>query len=278
MKSLVYVADKEGNKLSIFSVSPRTVVSSQNNGHDSNPKQESSNSNEILGNTLAVEETYAECIDNGNIAPCIGENGRTVFYCDDPRSEQAGPQASCLPSPQEWAQFLPDCLDVNFEQACSGPEGPVFTCDDPEFDIRKYPYGCIEPGQGQEGKEAQSQDSKTNSYQLIVYLDDASPQNVIGDNFKILVYNSENETILSAKPNIDFNDDHQKISPKDGYPIIQQAGQNPDDIRVCAQQDYVLNSKSYLHDDCYPIKQNIQKTYWYTIFDYGQIDGFEGGD
>jgi hypothetical protein len=45
---------------------------------------------------------------------------------------------------------------------------------------------------------------------------------------------------------------------------------------VCAQQDYSLNGKSYIHDDCYPIKQNIQKTYWYTIFDYGEIDGFEG--
>ena len=114
-----------------------------------------------------------------------------------------------------------------------------------------------------------------NSYQLIIYLDNASTQNVIGDNFKILVYNSNNEPILSAKPNIDFNDDHQKISPPNGYPIIYQSGQYPKDIRVCAQQEYQLNGTTYLHNDCYPIIQNVQKTYWYTIFDYGEIDGFE---
>ena len=113
------------------------------------------------------------------------------------------------------------------------------------------------------------------SYQLIIYLDNASPQNVIGDNFKILVYNSNNEPILSAKPNIDFNDDHQKISPPKGYPIIYQSGQYPKDINVCAQQEYQLNGTTNLHDDCYPIIQNVQKTYWYTTFDYGEIDGFE---
>ena len=113
------------------------------------------------------------------------------------------------------------------------------------------------------------------SYQLIIYLDNASPENVIGDNFKILIYNSNNEPILSAKPNIDFNDDHQKISPPKGYPIIHQSGQYPEDIRVCAQQEYQLNGTTYLHNDCYPIKQNVQKTYWYTIFDYREIDGFE---
>ena len=98
---------------------------------------------------------------------------------------------------------------------------------------------------------------------------------MIGDNFKILVYNSNNEPILSAKPNIDFNDDHQKISPKKGYPIIYKSGQDPEDIRVCAQQEYSSNGTTYLHNDCYPIKQNVQKTYWYTIFDYGEIDGFK---
>jgi hypothetical protein len=113
------------------------------------------------------------------------------------------------------------------------------------------------------------------SYQLIIYLDNASPQNAIGDNFKILVYNSNNEPILSAKPNIDFNDDHQKISPPNGYPIIYRSGQYPKDINVCAQQEYQLNGTTNLHNDCYPIIQNAQKTYWYTIFDYGEIDGFE---
>jgi hypothetical protein len=36
-----------------------------------------------------------------------------------------------------------------------------------------------------------------------------------------------------------------------------------------------LNGTTNLHNDCYRIKQNVQKTYWYTIFDYGEIDGFE---
>jgi DNA-binding beta-propeller fold protein YncE len=124
-----------------------------------------------------------------------------------------------------------------------------------------------------------SEDTKSkNSYQLIVYLDDASPQNAIGDDFNIVVYNTKNQTVLSAKPNIDFNDNHQKISPRNGYPIIDKTGQQPKDIRVCAQQEYTSNGKNYLHEDCYPIKQNIQKTYWYSIFDYGEIDGFEGND
>jgi len=97
---------------------------------------------------------------------------------------------------------------------------------------------------------------------------------MIGDNFKILVYNSNNEPILSAKPNIDFNDNHQKISPPNGYPIISLSGQHPGDIKVCAQQQYQVNGTNNLHNDCYPIKQNSQKTYWYAIFDYGKIDGF----
>ncbi len=54
---------------------------------------------------------------------------------------------------------------------------------------------------------------------------------------------------------------------------------SPDNILkisgVCAQQEYQLNRTTYLHNDCYPIKQNVQKTYWYTIFDYGEIDWFE---
>ena len=44
---------------------------------------------------------------------------------------------------------------------------------------------------------------------------------------------------------------------------------------MCAQQEYQLNGTTYLHNDCYPIIQNFQKTYWYTIFDYGEIDGYE---
>jgi len=116
------------------------------------------------------------------------------------------------------------------------------------------------------------------SYQLIVYLDGAHVGNTIGDNFKIVVYNSDNETILSAKPLIEFSDPHQKISPKNGYPIEYELGQRPDQIKVCAQQEYSLNGKGYLHNDCYNIKQSNDKTYWYTIFDYAQIDGFEGSN
>ena len=127
-----------------------------------------------------------------------------------------------------------------------------------------------------ESNKAQSVDRKQKeSYQLIVYLDGAYKGNNIGDNFKIVVYDSHNKIILSANPTIDFNDNHQKISPRNGHPIIYGLGQNPEDIRVCAQQEYVLNGTTYLHNDCYHIKQNVQKTYWYTIFDYGEIDGYE---
>jgi beta-glucosidase len=128
-----------------------------------------------------------------------------------------------------------------------------------------------------QSNQAQSADSKQmESYRLIIYLDGVSQQNAIRDNFKIVVYNSDNDTILSAKPNIDFNDNHQKISPKSGYTIKGKLGEHPNQITVCAQQEYELNGKKLAHDNCYPIKQNVQKTYWYTIFDYGQIDAFEG--
>jgi len=126
-----------------------------------------------------------------------------------------------------------------------------------------------------ESNGAHSDTKQKESYQLIVYLDGAYKGNNIGDNFKIVVYDSQNNTILSAQPSIDFNDNHQKISPRQGYPIIYEVGQNPKDIRVCAQQENVLNGSNDLHDDCYPIKQNNQKTYWYTIFDYEQINGIE---
>jgi hypothetical protein len=87
--------------------------------------------------TVHAVNKYAECKDNGNIAPCV-ESGQVVYYCDDAKSANG----TCLPSPKEWAEFLPSCDSVNFESSCS-LFGPYFTCDDPEFDIRKYPYGCI---------------------------------------------------------------------------------------------------------------------------------------
>lgn len=104
-------------------------------------------SSQKTGQAEPIKETYAKCTDNGKIAPCIFDDGSIAYYCDDPRSAQDG--TVCMPSPQEWAKLLPDCGAVNYAESCAGPQGPVFTCDDPEFDIRKYPHGCI--GNGQEG-------------------------------------------------------------------------------------------------------------------------------
>lgn len=42
--------------------------------------------------------------------------------------------------------FYPSCSSVNYESSCSGEQGPYFTCDDPEFHIEKFPYGCLENG------------------------------------------------------------------------------------------------------------------------------------
>lgn len=116
------------------------------------------------------------------------------------------------------------------------------------------------------------------SYRLIVYLDNAYEQNVIGDNFKIVVYNSNNNTILSEEPNIDFKDTHQKISPKNGYTLEDKSDQHPTQIKVCAQQSFEVNKQVYLHNDCSLIRENDDATYWYTIFEYGEIDGFEAED
>ena len=113
------------------------------------------------------------------------------------------------------------------------------------------------------------------SYKLIVYLDGAYKGSSIGNHFNIVVYNSNSKIILSAKPKIDFNDGHQKISPKSGYSISDKNGQHPSQIEVCAQQKYAQDGRTYTHDDCYNIQQNKAKTYWYTIFDFGKIDGFE---
>ena len=89
---------------------------------------------------------YDKCTENGEIAPCIGDTGNVVYYCDDPRFDAKKPNAECMPSAQEWAYSLPDSNSVIWSQECAGPEGPVFTCHDPEFDIRKYPYGCLDLG------------------------------------------------------------------------------------------------------------------------------------
>ena len=120
-------------------------------------------------------------------------------------------------------------------------------------------------------------EAKTKSYQLIVYLDGAFEPNNL-HSFKIVVYNSDHKTILSKKVTPDFSDSHQKISPKNGYTITDKSNQHPSQIDVCAQQSFTDNGKKKSHDDCYPIKQNNAKTYWYTIFDYPVIEAFEGGD
>ena len=59
------------------------------------------------------------------------------------------------------------------------------------------------------------------SYKLIVYLDGAVEPNNLGS-FKVVVYNSDNNTILSEKVTPDFSDDHQKISPSSGYKITDK--------------------------------------------------------
>src|SRR6266516_3357581 len=51
-----------------------------------------------------------------------------------------------MPSPKEWANSLPDCSSVNYKSSCSSDDKALFACDDPEFHIEKYPYGCLENG------------------------------------------------------------------------------------------------------------------------------------
>jgi len=110
-----------------------------------------------------------------------------------------------------------------------------------------------------------------------VYLDGAFEPNNL-HSFKIVVYNSDHKTILSKKVTPDFTDSHQKISPRAGYKITDKSKQHPSQIDVCAQQSFSDNGKTKTHDDCFSIKQNKAKTYWYTIFDYPLIEGFEGDD
>lgn len=117
-------------------------------------------------------------------------------------------------------------------------------------------------------------EAKSKSYQLIVYLDGAFEPNNL-HSFKIVVYNSDHKKVLSDKVTPDFGDSHQKISPKSGYKITDKSKQHPSQIKVCAQQDFTDGGKKKTHDDCFKIKQNIAKTYWYTIFDYPLIEGFE---
>jgi len=83
-------------------------------------------------------------IDNGKIAPCISDDGSVAYYCDDPRSVQAGGGGGCIPSPKEWANFLPSCTSVAYKESCSKNGQAMFTCEDPEFNSYKFPQGCID--------------------------------------------------------------------------------------------------------------------------------------
>src|SRR5206468_11557243 len=44
-------------------------------------------------------QDYGQCVNNGNVAPCIGQQGSVEYYCDDPRSGQSGRAGECMPSP-----------------------------------------------------------------------------------------------------------------------------------------------------------------------------------
>jgi hypothetical protein len=73
-----------------------------------------------------------------------------------------------------------------------------------------------------------------------------------------------------------LNDDHQKVSPRKGYSINDKAGQHPEQIVVCTQQERESNGKIYTRDgDCRTTIQNNDKTYWYTILQYPK-SGNEG--
>src|SRR6476659_5818442 len=97
-------------------------------------------------------------------------------------------------------------------------------------------------------------EAKTKSYQLIVYLDGAFEPNNL-HSFKVVVYNSDHNKIISDKVTPDFSDSHQKISPISGYKIIDKSKQPPSQIEVCAQQDFSFDGKAQTHDDCFKIKQ-----------------------
>jgi predicted RND superfamily exporter protein len=117
-------------------------------------------------------------------------------------------------------------------------------------------------------------EAKTKSYQLTVYLDNAFKPNHL-PSFKVVVYNSDDKQILSEKVTPDFTDTHQTISPEPGYEIAYKSKQYPSQIKVCAQESYSENGKIKIHDDCFPIQQDKEKSYWYTIIDYPLIEEFE---
>jgi hypothetical protein len=111
-----------------------------------------------------------------------------------------------------------------------------------------------------------------NTYKLVVYLDGAFDPNNL-HSFNVTVYSSDHKNMISDKITPDFSDNHQKIGT---YEIMDKAKQHPNQIKVCAQQGYGLDGKLLTHDDCFKIKQNKAKTYYYTTFDYPLLEGYEG--
>jgi hypothetical protein len=92
--------------------------------------------------------------------------------------------------------------------------------------------------------------AKKKSYQLIVYLDGAFEPNNL-HSFKVVVYNSDHNKIISDKVTPDFGDSHQKISPRSGYKITDKSKQHPSQIKVCAQQGFSVDGNAQTHDDCF---------------------------
>ena len=111
-------------------------------------------------------DTYVGCEDTSQIAPCM-EAGELIVYCDDPAFNESG--ITCVPSPQEWASFLPTCESVDYKASCaqetiSSQRQALFTCDDPEFNFVKYPQGCITvTDQGEDTDKQANEDRKKKS-------------------------------------------------------------------------------------------------------------------
>ena len=119
--------------------------------------------------------------------------------------------------------------------------------------------------------------AKKKSYQLIVHLDGALEPNNL-KSFKVIVYNSDHKKIISDDVTPDFSASHQKLSSDSGYKISDKSKQYPSEIQVCVQQDYSVDGKPKIHDDCFTVNQNKDKNNWYSTFDYVTIEGFEGDE
>jgi hypothetical protein len=93
--------------------------------------------------TVSAQNMTQTCTDNGNIAPCLDEKGALVILCDDPAFKNKTGQV-CMPSAQEWMNFLPTCSSVSYKSSCTQFGALLWTCDDPEFNYKKYTQGCMD--------------------------------------------------------------------------------------------------------------------------------------